>query len=210
MNEWELGERLSDSVGELSTYDQHPSDLGSETFERGKDIALRESAARLLGKTKEALDRIDEGSYGLCKECGCTIPLERLSAVPYAVRCVECQAGEEEAFLGGRRPRPVEEDVLSPPFGRSFRQDDYVAFDGEDTWQAVARFGTANSPQDLLGAVEIGESYVGAHEDSGIVQDVDALPDLGGDGVSELDEIYPEISKRRRRVPPRSDLGDSD
>ncbi|MDI9448265.1 MAG: conjugal transfer protein TraR, partial [Bacillota bacterium] len=39
-----LGVPLGDSIGELSTYDNHPADVGSEVFERSKDFALRESA----------------------------------------------------------------------------------------------------------------------------------------------------------------------
>ena len=47
---WENGlkESLSDSISEFSTYDNHPADIGAETFERSKDLALRENFKRVL------------------------------------------------------------------------------------------------------------------------------------------------------------------
>ena len=44
----------------------------------------------------EALDRLESGSYGVCKDCGGKIPAARLKAKPEAVRCVACQASFEK------------------------------------------------------------------------------------------------------------------
>ena len=43
----------------------------------------------------EILDRIEEGRYGACEECGAKIPKARLSAIPYATLCVKCASHQE-------------------------------------------------------------------------------------------------------------------
>ena len=67
MNEGGMGESMSDSFGELSTYDNHPGDVATEMFERGKDFALREDAITTLGAIDDALDKMEEGMYGICE-----------------------------------------------------------------------------------------------------------------------------------------------
>ena len=59
-----LDESMRDQTGELSTNDNHPADLGSEMFERSKDIALNENRERQLEDVKEALQRMENGRYG--------------------------------------------------------------------------------------------------------------------------------------------------
>ena len=62
------------------------------------------SASDTVEQIEAALDRMDEGSYGICGECGVTIPAERLEAVPYATHCVRCASSlEEETIRQGRR-----------------------------------------------------------------------------------------------------------
>ncbi len=74
---------------ELSSYDQHPGDTGSETFEREKDSSIVESVAQSLTDIDAALARVDDGSYGSCEVCGRPIADERLEALPAARHCVE-------------------------------------------------------------------------------------------------------------------------
>lgn len=76
---------------ELANYDNHPADTGSETFEKEKDLALRDNLRNMIGKIDEAVGKIDRGTYGTCDRCGRGITTGRLSAVPYAIYCVECQ-----------------------------------------------------------------------------------------------------------------------
>lgn len=92
----------------------------------------------------------------------------------------------------GDARRPVEELSLEPPFGRTFRDgDDYAAYDGEDAWQDVARYGTSNTPQDVPPAVDYDDVYIDAGEIRGAVTPADAIEDLSGQGVS-IPEIYPD------------------
>src|SRR5260370_38408929 len=60
----------SQELGELSDYDQHPADLGTETFERERDLAIEESAEVTLRQIEAALKKIEEGTYGTCERCG--------------------------------------------------------------------------------------------------------------------------------------------
>lgn len=84
-----------DSLSELSTVDQHPADVGSETFERTKDLSVQEDVEGRLEDVKRALEKLDSGTYGVCEVCGEAIPDERLEAVPAARYCVQHQAEME-------------------------------------------------------------------------------------------------------------------
>lgn len=84
----EMGEGSErESVGELSNSDQHPADMGTETFEREKDLSILESLERELRELDGAIRRVDDGTYGRCEACGSAIPEERLEAQPAARFC---------------------------------------------------------------------------------------------------------------------------
>ena len=85
------GDDSAEAQSELSDYDNHPADTASETFERTKDIAVRDSMKAVLGKIDEALAKIERETYGECDRCGARIGTGRLDAVPYALYCVKCQ-----------------------------------------------------------------------------------------------------------------------
>ncbi|VFU19112.1 conserved hypothetical protein [anaerobic digester metagenome] len=125
-----------DNVTDLSLVDNHPADLGSENFERGKDLALQEQQLSHLRQIEEALGRIEAGRYGICLRCGQEIPPERLKAIPEAPLCVACQEFEERRTKGSSRP--VEEGLLFPPFAQDGPPAD-PGMDQEDFWQEVAR-----------------------------------------------------------------------
>lgn len=134
---------LRDKTGELSTNDNHPADVATEMFERSKDLALLEHAEMELTRINEALLRMQNGSYGICETCGAPIGFDRLQAIPETMFCKE---HSPQSSISERRP--VEEDLLFPPFGRtSFdERDDETEFDGEDAWQIVESYGTSNTP----------------------------------------------------------------
>lgn len=56
---------------------------------------LAQSESRELRAIENALERMREGNYGVCEECGHNIPMARLQALPYAILCVGCQRGME-------------------------------------------------------------------------------------------------------------------
>ncbi|MGD0152635.1 MAG: TraR/DksA C4-type zinc finger protein [Thermacetogeniaceae bacterium] len=139
-----LGVDQRDALSELSVCDNHPADIGTETFERSKDIGLRDRGRVRLVKIDEALARLDKGSYGTCEHCGDQIPEARLEAVPETTLCVHCQEirDAEDKF----RIRPVEELAIAMPFGGVPGESNSTGnmYDGEDSWRDVARYGTSS------------------------------------------------------------------
>ena len=70
----------------------HVADDATEVFTRERNLALQGNADDLLGQVEAAIERIDEGRYGICARCGKPIDPERLEALPYAIYDIECQA----------------------------------------------------------------------------------------------------------------------
>ncbi len=79
-----LDEEQSLQSGDLTHYDQHPADQGSELFEREKDLAILESLEVDLAEIEAALQRLDDGDYGVDEETGEPIDPARLEALPTA------------------------------------------------------------------------------------------------------------------------------
>lgn len=81
---------------ELSYYDNHPTDTGSEPCQMEKDLALNSKDKSILEKIDLALDKMYKGNYGICENCGAKIPLERLEVIPYTNLCPKCENQEYE------------------------------------------------------------------------------------------------------------------
>jgi RNA polymerase-binding transcription factor DksA len=83
---------------ELSKVDQHPAELGSETFDRELELTTLTITEAELKDIDDALRRLDAGTYGICEACGNPIEEERLAAKPWARFCIVDQAREELAL----------------------------------------------------------------------------------------------------------------
>ena len=88
------------SLGELSSMDQHQADVGTETFNRERDLSILENIEAELADVEHAIRRLDDGSYGTCEACGKPIDDARLEAMPAARFCVEDQAHAEREARG--------------------------------------------------------------------------------------------------------------
>jgi RNA polymerase-binding transcription factor DksA len=91
-----LGEAAADPLtgvfaSEPSSADHHPGDLGSDAFERMKDVSILASVERRLADVAVALERIDARTYGVCQACGEPIASERLLARPEVRFCIPDQ-----------------------------------------------------------------------------------------------------------------------
>jgi RNA polymerase-binding transcription factor DksA len=73
-----------------STDDEHDPEGTTIAYERAQVAALLQQAQRDLDALDEALVRLDDGSIFVCANCGDTIPVERLLALPTTRRCVRC------------------------------------------------------------------------------------------------------------------------
>jgi RNA polymerase-binding transcription factor len=79
------------SDSELALVDNHPADRGSETHDREVDVTNEIYFEEEERRIEEARRALADGSYGTCRGCGRTIPMDRLEAAPEAVFCIDCQ-----------------------------------------------------------------------------------------------------------------------
>ncbi|CAM3983883.1 TraR/DksA C4-type zinc finger protein [Mesobacillus thioparans] len=197
-----------EATGELSSYDNHPADSGTELFERSKDLAMDEHHEDQMDKVENALKAIEDGTYGKCAECGKEIPYERLEAVPYTLYCVE--HSQEQ---GVSNDRSAEEDVLEytheADFGR--RQNEEMA-DNRNSFDDVAEFGTSETPSDFTGDHEdYNKLYIDNETERGFTEDYESFSatDIEGDDrqvfQSASEEEYEE---RLDETGMESELGD--
>jgi RNA polymerase-binding transcription factor DksA len=102
--------------GALTNAPMHLGDMGTEEFLHDLSTTLLENEARMVREANEALERIDDGTYGTCESCGKPIPMARLEAIPYVrlcVRCADATPSVAEANMNVGRPRnPI--DTLAP------------------------------------------------------------------------------------------------
>jgi RNA polymerase-binding protein DksA len=85
-----LRARGGEASGSLSNAPLHPADLGTDNYEQELSMSLLQNQEQTLEEIADALERIKNGSFGRCEECGVEIPRARLQALPYARHCVAC------------------------------------------------------------------------------------------------------------------------
>jgi RNA polymerase-binding protein DksA len=86
---------ITDETGEDAVFDNHLADTATVTYDRELDYTLEENAEHVLADIDAALQRIEDGSYGTCTNCGRQIAPERLEARPWATLCIDCQRQRE-------------------------------------------------------------------------------------------------------------------
>jgi DnaK suppressor protein len=87
--------RPLDGATDESGGDVHPADDSSETLNREVSLSLEDNAEHLLAAIDSALARVAAGTYGKCDRCEGVIGRERLEALPWATKCIECKRLEE-------------------------------------------------------------------------------------------------------------------
>jgi RNA polymerase-binding protein DksA len=97
LEEGNLLSSQSEFSGEMP-FEEDYAASGTTTFERERDLSLSENVKDLLKRVSEALDHIEDGTYGTCEVCGERIQEERLKALPYANLCIKCKQKEEKGF----------------------------------------------------------------------------------------------------------------
>src|SRR3972149_8445115 len=83
-----LKKTRSEASGDLSSMPIHMADLGSDNYEQEFTLNLLQNEEDTLELIEAALERIEDGEYGSCIECGSTVPKTRLNAIPYTPFCV--------------------------------------------------------------------------------------------------------------------------
>ena len=83
----EINSIVEDVVTDLHAPNE-PLEAPSEAVD--KSLVLQETEEGILSQVRDALERIDQGAFGTCSECGQDIPAGRLEAIPYTPWCVAC------------------------------------------------------------------------------------------------------------------------
>lgn len=74
----------------------HMADLGTATFDQEFALGLLQNEEAEIREIDEALERLDDGTFGNCESCSNPIPASRLEAIPYTRLCMDCKRKEEE------------------------------------------------------------------------------------------------------------------
>ncbi len=105
----EAGKTCSDMRQDNNGDFPDPTDRASLESDRNFLLRIKDRERKLIMKVKEALDRIDNGTFGICESCGKPISEKRLMARPVTTQCIDCKTEEEKKErserLRGTKPR---------------------------------------------------------------------------------------------------------
>ena len=87
---------VKNSSGELTSMSTHMADAGSDNFLHDMELNLMTNEGNVIELIDEAIERLIDGDYGKCLDCGCDINPERLVAMPYAQCCIRCKSAREK------------------------------------------------------------------------------------------------------------------
>lgn len=100
-----VAERPADNrTTEVSWYGNHLADTATDTYEDEKALALEAHLTGMLNQVKAALERLDNGTYGICENCHQPISMDRLDALPYATTCLNCSSSHKAKSAGQSHP----------------------------------------------------------------------------------------------------------
>ncbi len=94
----ELLEQAYETVDDMSDQKENlpdPSDRATLESDRNFTLRIRDRERKLIGKIKDAIERIENGTYGICEECGEDISEKRLRARPVTTLCIDCKKRQE-------------------------------------------------------------------------------------------------------------------
>jgi RNA polymerase-binding transcription factor DksA len=90
-----------ETSGQLSNVPMHMADVGTDAFEQEVSSSLMQNERQIQEEVAAALDRIEQGTFGRCQNCGEDIGKGRLDALPYTRYCVKCaQNAEDDGEVG--------------------------------------------------------------------------------------------------------------
>ena len=90
------GEETIEDMTDSGEVFADPADRATMESDRAFTLRLRDRERRLIKKINDALQRIEDGSYGICEECGEDISVPRLKARPVTKLCIKCKSKQEE------------------------------------------------------------------------------------------------------------------
>jgi DnaK suppressor protein len=100
-----LRHEASAGGGQVTSMPENLADLASDTWEQELTYSLIENRQLLLREIEDALQRIKDGTYGICEANGKPIAKTRLSAIPWVKYCIECALRHEARSASPERPQ---------------------------------------------------------------------------------------------------------
>lgn len=91
----EAEKTIHEMTGQADSYPD-PTDRASAESDRSFELRIRDRERKLLTKIKGAIDRIEEGTYGVCDSCDDDISIKRLEARPVTILCITCKTRQEQ------------------------------------------------------------------------------------------------------------------
>lgn len=91
-----LKKSQKDASGDISGYTYHMADVATDNYDREFSLGLASKDRKSLYELEDALKRIEDGSFGVCLDCGSSISKTRLKVVPQARLCIKCQEKREK------------------------------------------------------------------------------------------------------------------
>lgn len=90
----DAGKTVSEMTEEKTNFPD-PTDRASLESDRNFELRIRDRERKLINKIREALERLDDGMFGLCESCEELIGVERLRARPVTTLCIDCKTEQE-------------------------------------------------------------------------------------------------------------------
>jgi len=91
----EAGKTVTEMTSDSSNFPD-PTDRATQESDRNFELRIRDRERKLINKIKDALDRIDNGEFGICEECGDEISEARLKVRPVTTLCINCKMEAEQ------------------------------------------------------------------------------------------------------------------
>ncbi len=91
----EAGKTVSEMTADTTNFPD-PNDRATQESDRNFELRIRDRERKLINKIKEALARIEDGTFGICEVCGEEISEGRLKARPVTTLCIDCKIEEEK------------------------------------------------------------------------------------------------------------------
>ena len=91
----DAGKTVTEMTSDSSNFPD-PTDRATQESDRNFELRIRDRERKLINKIKDALDRIDNGDFGICEECGDAISEARLKVRPVTTLCINCKMEEEQ------------------------------------------------------------------------------------------------------------------
>jgi DnaK suppressor protein len=91
----EAGKTVSEMTSDNTNFPD-PNDRATQESDRSFELRIRDRERRLINKIREALERIDNGTFGICEVCGDEISEARLKVRPVTTLCIDCKIEQEK------------------------------------------------------------------------------------------------------------------